>query len=180
MVCAICLEPLDSQNYCSLPGCNHSFHVSCIISSAQYDAKCPMCREKIPNIHEKKNDESIDSMSVSLETLYEEYQRKRRRYLLKKRKTIKENKNIKILDTKVKEINKIMRNAEKNLDKLWNDKTRKLWSDDNDLNEIKKELLKHRKKYNRLNKLLTGQLKDKIGPMPEFEEGFGYILQFMN
>ena len=139
-----------------------------------------MCREKIPNIHEKKNDESIDSMSVSLETLYEEYQRKRRRYLLKKRKTIKENKNIKILDTKVKEINKIMRNAEKNLDKLWNDKTRKLWSDDNDLNEIKKELLKHRKKYNRLNKMLTGQLKDKIGPMPEFEEGFGYILQFMN
>ena len=139
-----------------------------------------MCREKIPNIHEKKNDENIDSMSVSLETLYEEYQRKRRRYLLKKRKTINEDKNIKILDTKVKESNKIIRNIEKSLDKLWNEKTKNLWSGDSDLNEIKKELLRHRKKYNRLNKLLSEQLKDKIGPMPEFEEGFGYILQFMN
>ena len=139
-----------------------------------------MCREKIPNIHEKKNDESIDSISVSLETLYEEYQRKRRRYLLKKRKTINEDKNIKILDNKVKESNKIIRNIEKSLDKLWNEKTKNLWSGDSDLNEIKKELLKHRKKYNRFNKLLTEQLKDKIGPMPEFEEGFGYILQFMN
>ena len=179
MDCAICLEPLSNYNSCNLPGCNHSFHVSCIISNAQYDTKCPMCREKIPDIHEKKQEGHTDSMEDSIETLYDEYQRKRRRYLSKRRKTIKENDKIKILETKVKESNKVMKSLEKDLDKLWNEKAKVLWSDDNEITEIKKNLMKHRRKNNRLNNLLKEKLKDKIGPIPEFE-GFGYILQIMN
>jgi DNA repair exonuclease SbcCD ATPase subunit len=179
MDCAICLEPLSISNSCNLPGCNHSFHVSCILSNAQYDTKCPMCREKIPNIHEKKIENNTDQ-TESLETLYNEYQRKRRRYLTKRRKTIKENNKIKILDTKVKESNKTMKKLENELDKVWNEKTRVLWSEDNEITEIKKNLVNQRKKNNRLNNLLKEKLKDKIGPVPEFEEGFGYILQFMN
>tara|TARA_B100001989_G_C24533743_1_gene463135 strand:- start:1605 stop:2018 length:414 start_codon:yes stop_codon:yes gene_type:complete len=137
-----------------------------------------MCRERIPNIHEKKKESVSDPTESSLETLYDEYQRKRRRYLTKRRKTIKENNKIKILETKVKESNKIMKNLEKNLDKIWNEKTKVLWSEDKEITEIKKNLMKHRKKNNRLNNLLTEKLEDKIGPVPEFEHG--YILQFMN
>lgn len=181
MDCAICLEPLNSSNSCNLPGCNHSFHVSCIISNAQYDTKCPMCRRTIPDIREKKIEPASDTVeTTSLETLYDEYQRKRRRYLTKRRKIIKENNKIKILEKKVKESNKLMKDIEKELDKLWNEKTKVLWSDDNEIKEIKTSLTKHRKKNNRLNNLLKDELNDKIGPIPEFEEGFGYILQFMN
>lgn len=179
MECAICLEPLETSNFCSLPGCNHSFHVSCILSNAQYDTKCPLCREKIPNIHEKEENSS-DSVTASLESLYNDYQRNRRRYLAKKRKLLKDNQRISILETKVKESEKTLKGIEKSLDKMWNEKTKCLWLQDEDLTKLKKELTKTRQKYNRLNGLLNKRLKANLGAVPQFEEGFGYILQLMN
>lgn len=42
-LCPVCVEPLTGT-CCELPGCNHRFHVSCIVACAQYDARCPVCR----------------------------------------------------------------------------------------------------------------------------------------
>ena len=42
--CAICLEALSQGTTTAHPGCHHRLHVACLISSAQYDARCPVCR----------------------------------------------------------------------------------------------------------------------------------------
>ena len=42
--CAICLVSLSSEPTCSLTGCGHSFHSSCIVASLQHNRACPLCR----------------------------------------------------------------------------------------------------------------------------------------
>ena len=39
--CVICCEGACDV---ALPGCGHRFHTACILSHAQYDVKCPVCR----------------------------------------------------------------------------------------------------------------------------------------
>ena len=40
----MCLEPVNEGDRVVLPGCRHRFHCACILSSAQFDVRCPVCR----------------------------------------------------------------------------------------------------------------------------------------
>lgn len=51
--CSICLETIDetSDNKgCRLPGCKHLFHLACVLDFAQYDVRCPICRQVPENV----------------------------------------------------------------------------------------------------------------------------------
>ena len=43
-VCPVCLDMLADSDTLKLPGCEHVIHVSCALSCAQYDSRCPICR----------------------------------------------------------------------------------------------------------------------------------------
>jgi hypothetical protein len=43
LVCAICLDELDSTAECTLP-CGHQFHSVCVLKAFRRDERCPMCR----------------------------------------------------------------------------------------------------------------------------------------
>lgn len=168
--CCICIEKIeDDVSKCTLPGCGHKFHVSCILSVMQYDTRCPMCRENIPNVKAKK-DES-ESPVLSLEEIYNEYQRKKREYNYKKRKIINKNeilkKNIDTLKLESKELNKL----EDQLDKLWSQKSRRLWKEDEELSSIKETIQKQRRKCNRINKKIKDTIEPEIGEVPSFDDG---------
>lgn len=52
-VCSVCLETLDDTSdtkACRLPGCNHLFHLACVLDFAQYDVRCPICRQVPLNV----------------------------------------------------------------------------------------------------------------------------------
>lgn len=43
--CAICLtHVVDRDSEFAMPGCGHVFHKTCILTSAQYNVRCPTCR----------------------------------------------------------------------------------------------------------------------------------------
>lgn len=44
--CCICLSPIREgpSHRLTLPGCDHAFHASCMLTNAQYDVRCPVCR----------------------------------------------------------------------------------------------------------------------------------------
>ena len=42
--CPVCYESLHSCATTSYPGCGHRFHVTCMLTFAQYNARCPVCR----------------------------------------------------------------------------------------------------------------------------------------
>ena len=41
--CAICME--EGTDLMALPGCGHTFHAACALTFAQYDLRCPVCRQ---------------------------------------------------------------------------------------------------------------------------------------
>ena len=43
-VCAVCLDDLHAHGHTRLPGCEHAFHVHCMLTWVQYDPRCPVCR----------------------------------------------------------------------------------------------------------------------------------------
>jgi len=44
--CSICLNDLDIENLCyTLDGCNHKFHIACIMPWFRQSSKCPNCRD---------------------------------------------------------------------------------------------------------------------------------------
>tara|TARA_B100000214_G_scaffold374022_1_gene355692 strand:- start:1065 stop:1604 length:540 start_codon:yes stop_codon:yes gene_type:complete len=176
--CAICLESLEDGNKCMLPGCNHGFHVSCILNNIQYDKRCPICRENIPNVEEKKPEETNNI--ISLETFYNDYQRKRRNFLNKRRRIIKNDEQLYKLDKKLKEETKLFKQTEKDIDKLWNVKTRKLWSSDDEMLQLRSISDKQARKCSRIEKKIMERLQEFMGPIPNFDDGFDHILQFIN
>lgn len=45
LLCAICLEDVSLDNRVRVPGCRHLFCGSCLLNAAQYDVRCPVCRQ---------------------------------------------------------------------------------------------------------------------------------------
>lgn len=41
--CPVCHDE-EERPTLTLPGCGHRFHAACILTAAQYDARCPVCR----------------------------------------------------------------------------------------------------------------------------------------
>lgn len=176
--CSICLEPLTQEtSNCSLPGCSHTFHVACMLNTVQYDTRCPICRNEIPNVLNKNEDH--ESTIISLETIYNDYQRKRRNYLNKRRRVIKQNKYVDKLNAKLKSESRQLKETQKNLDKCWNDKSRKLWSEDDELLNFRKSIEKQRNKCLRMDKKIQEYLKDLVGPSPEFEDDLDSLIRII-
>lgn len=48
--CAICAGASEdgAPTMVELPGCGHRFHLACVLTCAQYDVRCPMCR-RVPD-----------------------------------------------------------------------------------------------------------------------------------
>ena len=57
-VCSICCEAFD-KHVCKLPGCEHTFHVHCMLNFAQYSIRCPLCRAVPKGVNERAEEEEI-------------------------------------------------------------------------------------------------------------------------
>jgi DNA repair exonuclease SbcCD ATPase subunit len=178
-VCSICLENFSANTCsCKLPGCGHTFHVSCILNVVQYDIRCPICRNTIPNVNTKKEDS--DNTIISLETLYNDYQRKKRQYMYKKRKFIKNDKKMENKIIKLKHHSKELRDLQTEMDKLWSEKSRKLWSEDDDILLQRKKTDKLRKKCYRMEKNIDDTLESALGLPPHFEDGIDSLFEIFS
>ena len=69
--CAICLDEVNTMNYCRLNGCQHLFHCDCIesmIKTTENYNKCPLCRNEFTKIqkhiiNESKNNTNNNNKS---------------------------------------------------------------------------------------------------------------------
>lgn len=163
--CVICLDDLNSENYSKIPGCGHSVHTSCLINAAQYDARCPMCRQTPENVNIRKED---NVFIMSMEEIQENYQRQVRSYNNKKYRVFNKHKELKVMYNKMKEIEKTIKQQDDNIEKLWNKKVNEMWKYDDDLQVLKKQNGLEKRKYNRINNKLKDRLENLIGEEPTF------------
>tara|TARA_A100001015_G_C14996102_1_gene716285 strand:- start:1285 stop:1734 length:450 start_codon:yes stop_codon:yes gene_type:complete len=137
----------------------------------QHDTRCPLCRKNVPDVHEKTKDSNID-YNISLDQMYNTFVQNKRRYARKRRRILNMNEKLKTKYINSKECLKDMISSEKELDKLWDTKLKKLWKEDEELNCLKKLCDKRRKKYNRLNKYVKDKITSHIGSPPDLIPNF--------
>ena len=82
--CALCLEEIGSD-VCNIPGCGHRVHTSCLLTAAQYDVRCPLCRRVPEGVKVKGDEEPFQSNIVDLERLHQNLMHERRRWQNKNR-----------------------------------------------------------------------------------------------
>ena len=170
--CVLCLEKLDGL-ITELPGCGHKIHTHCMLTAAQYDVRCPLCRSVPLNVNLRQ--EVNESPSRVIETLHANYMNSRRRWQQKKSKLLSKRADLKSLNEKLKECRNNYVLSEKELEKVWNVKMKALWAGDNELKTLQANHAKTRNKHTRLLKRFNNKIEDIIGKCPEFLDEITFV-----
>jgi len=103
--------------------------------------------------------ESLDS--------YENSMRNRRNYMTKRRKIIKSDKQLTILNEVIKKDERFMKEITKDLSNTWSDFMKREWKNNKDICIKKKEYIYRRDKLARHKRELKKKIESQIGPVPE-------------
>lgn len=164
--CPICLESiLEHDNVLCMPVCMHKIHTSCELKAAQYDARCPVCRSKDPNLTSRQDDDA--AMYSNLERLAHEHEQQVRRYNRKRSDMIKKHSKLKHIRDQLKTQKQSYISKEKELQKQWMKLQRECWNNDPEIAKLKEERKKYLRRTSFLCKKLEQEIEDKIGPRPD-------------
>lgn len=175
-VCPVCHEEL-SHNTVMLPGCNHRFHTSCVITSSQYDARCPVCRSVPEGVVPRRTD--AESTPVPMITLrlqgLEEYETQRanvqqqqwRRYRDRRRRFLRRHTSLLEMYNTLCRIRHTMDDSVRQLDRTYATLCREIWRTNPEIAEQRKTLARLRRRERRIERTLYEHLHANIGSEPE-------------
>lgn len=171
-VCSICLEALSSYPCASMPGCTHQLHTACLINSAQYDVRCPVCRRVGDGVRQREAPRSyvlvqtgeeyqlMDESSVqSAQQQWREYLSRRRRYLRSRPSLNDKVRSLRLLSAQVKK-------KEDALQRRYAQICKEAWRTHADLVDGRKALSNLRRKELRLERAVETELEEGIGAEP--------------
>ena len=161
--CAICLDDLQ-ENTAIMPGCNHKFHVRCLINACQYDVRCAVCRSIGDGVVQRKN--QTESQFIDIEDMHQQIMNQWRRYSRRRRKVFKENPNLHQKYISLKKIRSEMTLLVNKMQKEYDEKCKQIWKHDASILEERKKLANMRRKELRIERCLKSALEDVIGPEP--------------
>lgn len=167
-LCAVCLEAIgnDAHPTCVLPGCGHTFHVACMITCAQYDVRCPVCR-RIPTGVECKRcfvppanvtviDLDADEDDDDAETVLW------RRYNARRRRLMRTHPHIARRVDSLRDLRKEMNRKMKDVERIYNQRIRDIWRDDPAIQQLKRELSLARRRELRLERTLEREIEPLV------------------
>ena len=67
--CSICLSNDDEDEYCSINGCNHTFHTKCLGIWYNTHKECPLCRGTINKPNSNSNITNLVASQLGLEVV---------------------------------------------------------------------------------------------------------------
>ena len=173
-VCPICLEDMEnSASICAMPLCGHTIHVKCILSAAQYDVRCPVCRTLDPEI--KVRNSYTDDISHQIELMATDHRRQVLSYNRKRHRVIKKCAKLVRLCQQLKVQQKVFNEKDKELDRAWNTFQRQAWCHNESIQVLKKERQKLLRRTSNLEKRLNARVIEQIGDPPE-----GLLFQITN
>lgn len=150
----------------SLPGCEHFFHASCILTAAQYDAKCPVCRQVpdgvVPRTYSRASvvvvDIGDDDDDQSRQN-WIRYRNRRRRCL---------NKNPPLLRAfnSLRNVRNDIETAANTTDREYRRCCREIWKTNPIVREQLRNISKLRRRERRLERFVHHELRDRIGSEP--------------
>lgn len=164
--CPVCLEGLHDPLRClRMPICGHTIHVSCALSAAQYDVRCPLCRTKDPLIDSRQDEERRMFSEMEEDALREE--ELARRYKRRRSAVIRRHNSLKKLRDRMREEKKAFSSINNELERTWMQLQRRCWNEDVALQLIKQNRRKHQRRYSSSNRRMQNRLKALIGSPPD-------------
>lgn len=165
-VCSICMDPMEELEQVRLPGCRHLFHVSCMLTAAQYDARCPLCRV-LPmgvNVREEGGEETPVQAVLRLDL--SEWTRAWRRFTSQRRRVFQRNPSLHEMYRRLRalrvELDAEMNNAQRAFDV----RCRDVWRSDVTVLLHRKNVARLRRQEKRLEQRLRAELDPLLGPDP--------------
>lgn len=164
--CPICLESLGGETgTLHMPGCGHRVHTACALTAAQYDVRCPVCRRQHESILVREEPESRVFSQIQ-EYAQREHARARR-YQRRRATVIRQSKSLKKLNETLKAEERLFRRSDDELDKFWMTQQRRLWANDETIQEMKRKRRLHQRRITSTRRRLNARLEPLIGDVPE-------------
>lgn len=164
-LCAICTEPLQEHTV-TLPGCGHVFHVACMLSCAQYDARCPLCRKVPLGVH-LMHDTRIMTLTAPVRFTNEQaLHREWRRYTARRARYFRRNPCAQAMFYELRSVRTSMTRDMDRTRQVFRRRCRDVWRDDAELVALRAGIVRLRRRERRLERALVTELERSIGPEP--------------
>lgn len=163
-VCGICMEDLV-EGVCPLPGCEHRFHLSCLLESAQYDVRCPMCRRtpsgvRVKHSMEAERVEGVDDARVEEGVVDIEGVRLQwRRFVDRRRRLLYRNPILHDVWRRLKQLTVEVNAQAHTTQRLYDNKCRLVWRDDPDVIVARQHLSRLRRRQRRLQRTIDAVIE---------------------
>ena len=173
-LCTVCLDPIDddASELSTFPGCKHKFHCACMLNFAQYDVRCPTCRQMPTGVTVRSSEEGDDEdeSDVEMETLREELriaQRSWNAYEARRRKCIRRNASMRQAASRVRQMHADITATNRELHRCYDAKCKLIWKTDNDVQTHKKKLTRLHRVKRRVQLKLESDVVAIIGSRPQ-------------
>lgn len=175
--CTVCFGDLDEAETVTLPGCGHAFHTACILTAAQYDVKCPVCR-RVPNgIDERASPQQRAhplerSVFITLDDLsaVEDIAARRaewNRYRQRRRRCLNQNPRLLEAFNALHDVRRRIEVQHSTACREYRRECRRVWTANPVIREHVRVAGRLRRRELRLERLLHQELVERIGPEPE-------------
>ncbi len=169
MSCPICIESLGDARCLTLT-CGHSVHLGCMLTAAQYDVRCPVCRQVDTGVTTRQADDDDDDEAeqwmTEIERLSTEYHMQLHTYTARRNRLIRKDMRLRDLRDRAKlAYNEAVR-MDNDLTRHWSALQRRMWREDETIVALKRQRTNSMRRWNRLTKQLNTAVEENIGPTP--------------
>lgn len=176
--CPICLESIDttsaSDSFFHWPTCKHVVHTTCALTAAQYDVRCPMCRNLDNNIRPKQieesdietDDDEEESFLDRVERMITEHERDLRNYKSKRYRLIRNDDRLRKIQSKLQDAEKTFKTDDKLLDTEWVALQKSMWNAKR-MKQIREKRKISQRRVAYFQKQLKEKVEQRIGTPPE-------------
>lgn len=163
MLCAICFDEIDGDDGMILPGCQHRFHVACMLSAAQYDVRCPVCRQVPVDVQSRPKNDTVyrllEERTNAARNEWIRYRTRRRRCLNNNPVLLNAFDRLKVLRAQIERENE-------SAEREYKRQCREVWSTNSVIREHCVRSSRLRRRERRLEQFLHNELRCRIGSEP--------------
>ena len=169
---ALCVICQDDASPCDLrlPGCSHAFHAACILTFAQYDARCPVCRRVPVGVRERKPDEEVPTVYLSLEPDLNHRTRDQRllwsRYRNRRRRLLNRNLELLVDFNRLRDLRFLIEEERRRAESRYKILCRETWRTDTAIREHMRTVGRLRRRERRLEQSLHEAFRGRLGSEP--------------
>ena len=165
MQCPVCMDPVEETS-CLRLACGHTVHDYCMLSAAQYDVRCPVCRQVGPNIAVRDDARETNDVLEEVERIHREFRQRVRHYNIKRNRAIRKHDRLLLLRNNIRTTYNDVCTQDEQLHRYWNQLQRTMWRDDTTLADMKRLRSNSMRRLNRMTRQLNESVENVIGNMP--------------